>query len=186
MGETRDRDADARVIAATVRDLPAEVKNGGFREDLFYRLNVLPIQVPPLRERKADLPLLVDHFIERNNVRLGTAIRGLSAAAHKSLLAYNWPGNVRELENVIERAMVLAETDVLGVDDLPDRLRAPDPVQAILASGELSIKKSHRFIEETLIRRALAETGGNRTRASKLLEISHRALLYKLKDYGIS
>ncbi|MFK7987317.1 MAG: sigma-54-dependent transcriptional regulator [Sandaracinaceae bacterium] len=185
LGENGDRSSDVRVVAATVRNLTAEVAANRFREDLFYRLNVLPIHVPPLRERTGDVMLLVEHFVERNNERLGTQIRGVDEPAKKQLVAYHWPGNVRELENVVERAMVLADEDVLGLADLPDRLREPDPVQAVLASGELSIKKSQRFIEESLIRRALEKTGGNRTRASKLLEISHRALLYKIKDYGL-
>jgi two-component system, NtrC family, response regulator AtoC len=185
LGETHDREVDVRVVAATVRVLHDEVEEGRFREDLYYRLNVLPVLVPPLRQRRDDLPLLIDHFVERNNQRLGTRIRGVDATARKLLLAYHWPGNVRELENVLERAMVLADADVLSEADLPDRLREPDPVQAALATGELSIKKTQRYIEETLIRKALEETGGNRTQASKLLEISHRALLYKIKDYGI-
>ncbi len=185
LGDTRDREVDVRVVAATVRDLPEEVEEGRFREDLFYRLNVLTIHVPPLRHRRDDLPLLIDFFLERNNTRLGTRIRGLDAAAKKRLIAYHWPGNVRELENVVERAMVLAERDVLSDADLPDRLREPYPVAAVISSGELSIKKTARYIEETLIRKALEKTGGNRTQASKLLEISHRALLYKIKDYGI-
>jgi len=185
LGDTKDRDVDVRVVAATVRDLREEVDEGRFREDLFYRLNVLPLRVPPLRERREDIPLLVDHFIERNNVRLGTRIRGLDDKAKKLMLAYHWPGNVRELENVIERAMVLADDDVLSDADLPERLREPDPVQVVLGAGELSIKKTARFMEETLIRKALEKTGGNRTQASKLLEISHRALLYKIKDYGV-
>ena len=186
LGETKDRTVDVRVIAATVRDLKHEVDEGRFREDLYYRLNVLPITVPPLRERKDDLALLVDHFIEKNNLRLGTKVRGISAPARKLVLDYHWPGNVRELENTIERAVVLAEGDVLDVADLPERLREPRDVAAIaLSTGELSIKKTTRFIEETLIRRALEKTKGNRTAAAKLLEISHRALLYKIKDYGI-
>ncbi len=142
--------------------------------------------MPPLRDRREDIPLLVEHFIERNNGRLGIDIRGIDAKAGKILLDYPFPGNVRELENVVERAMVLADGDRLGVEDLPDRLREPlDPAAATLTSGELSIKKTARFIEEQLIRRALQKTNGNRTAASKLLEISHRALLYKIKDYGI-
>jgi len=185
LGDTKDREVDVRVVAATVRDLREEVDEGRFREDLFYRLNVLPLRVPPLRERREDIPLLVDHFIERNNVRLGTRIRGLDDKARKLMLAYHWPGNVRELENVLERAMVLADADVLSEADLPERLREPDPVQVVLGAGELSIKKTARYMEETLIRKALEKTGGNRTQASKLLEISHRALLYKIKDYGV-
>jgi two-component system, NtrC family, response regulator AtoC len=185
LGDTRDREVDVRVIAATVRDLKEEVDENRFREDLYYRLNVLTIHVPPLRERKDDIALLVDFFVEKSNARLGTAIRGLDARAKKLMLGYHWPGNVRELENVIERAIVLADGDVLTEADLPERLREPDAAAAVLASGELSIKKTTRFIEETLIRKALEKTGGNRTQASKLLEISHRALLYKIKDYGI-
>lgn len=185
LGETRDRKVSVRVVAATIRDLQEEVDEGRFREDLYYRLNVLGIRVPTLRERKGDIPLLIDHFIERNNMRLGTRIRGVDNKAKKRMLAYSWPGNVRELENVIERAMVLADGDVLVEDDLPERLHDPDPVQAILSTGELSIKKSARYLEEALIRKALEKTSGNRTQASKLLEISHRALLYKIKDYGI-
>jgi len=186
LGATRDQEVDVRVIAATVRDLQREVQEGRFREDLYYRLNVLQINVPPLRDRRDDIMLLVEHFIERNNSRLGTQIRDLDQRARKLLLDYPWPGNVRELENTIERAVVLAEGDTLTVADLPERMREPaDPVAASLANGELSIKKTARFMEETLIRRALEKTGGNRTAAAKLLELSHRALLYKIKDYGI-
>jgi two-component system response regulator AtoC len=187
LGDTRDVKVDVRIIAATHRDLSADVKAGRFREDLFYRIHVLAIHVPPLRERRDDVGLLVDHFIARNNARLGTDIRGVSGEARKLLLEYAWPGNVRELENTIERAMVLGETNVLEVTDLPERIRsALDPVQVQLASGELSIKKTSAAIEEILIRRALQKTKGNRTRAADLLEISHRALLYKIKDYKIT
>jgi two-component system, NtrC family, response regulator AtoC len=187
VGESRDLKVDVRIIAATHRDLGAEVKAGRFREDLFYRLNVLPIVVPPLRTRREDVALLVDHFVARNNVRLGTAIRGVDTEARRILLEYAWPGNVRELENTIERAMVLSESDLLVASDLPERIReARDPVQVQLASGELSIKKTTRVIEETLIRRALQKTKGNRTRAAEVLELSHRALLYKIKDYKIT
>ena len=187
LGDVKDVKIDTRIIAATHRDLTAEVKAGRFREDLYYRLNVLPLTIAPLRDRKEDVPLLIDHFIARNNVRLGTAIRGLDAEARKALVDYSWPGNVRELENTIERAMVLADADLLHVQDLPERVReARDPVQMQLSTGELSIKKTTRIIEEVLIRRALQKTKGNRTRAAEVLEISHRALLYKLKDYKIT
>ncbi|MCC6644196.1 MAG: sigma-54-dependent Fis family transcriptional regulator [Polyangiaceae bacterium] len=186
LGDTRDQKVDVRIIAATHRDLAADVKAGRFREDLYYRLNVLPLHVPPLRERKDDIALLVDHFIARNNARLGTDIRGLDPEARRLLLGYAWPGNVRELENSIERAMVLAEGDVIAGRDLPERVRdTEDPIQMQLASGDLSIKKASRVIEEVLIRRALQKTRGNRTRAAELLEISHRALLYKIKDYKV-
>ena len=187
LGESKDIKIDVRIVTATHRDLAAEAKAGRFREDLYYRINVLPIVIPPLRQRKEDINLLVDHFTTRNNARLGTQIRAITADARKLLLEYAWPGNVRELENTIERAMVLCDGDVIDAHDLPERLRdALDPVQVQLASGELSVKKTTAVIEEILIRRALQKTRGNRTRAAELLEISHRALLYKIKDYKIS
>jgi two-component system response regulator AtoC len=187
LGDTKDVKVDVRIIAATHRDLTADVKAGRFREDLFYRIHVLSIHIPPLRNRREDVSLLIDHFVTRNNARLGTSIRGVSTESRKLLLEYSWPGNVRELENTIERAMVLAEGDVLQLADLPERIRdALDPVQVHLASGELSVKKTTAAIEQILIRRALQKTKGNRTRAADLLEISHRALLYKIKDYKIT
>jgi two-component system response regulator AtoC len=186
VGEARDMQVDVRIIAATHRDLTAETKAGRFREDLFYRLNVLPIHCPPLRDRRDDIPLLIDHFIAKNNSRLGTSIRGMDTETRRLLYEYAWPGNVRELENTIERAMVLSEGEQIVAADLPERIReARDPVQVQLASGELSVKKTTRIIEEILIRRALQKTKGNRTRAAEVLEISHRALLYKIKDYQI-
>jgi two-component system response regulator AtoC len=187
VGDSKDLPINVRIVAATHRDLAAEVKAGRFREDLFYRIHVLQLHVPPLRERKEDIPILVDHFLAKNNARLGLAIRGLTAEAHAVLLDYAWPGNVRELENTIERAMVLCESDVIGAVDLPERIRESlDPVQVQLATGEISIKKTVAAVEQILIKRALARTKGNRTRAAQLLEISHRALLYKLKDYGLT
>jgi two-component system, NtrC family, response regulator AtoC len=187
LGDSKDVKVDVRIIAATHRDLTADVKAGRFREDLFYRIHVLSIHIPPLRDRREDVSLLIDHFVTRNNARLGTNIRGVSNEGRKLLLEYTWPGNVRELENTIERAMVLAESDVLQIGDLPERIRdALDPVQVHLASGELSVKKTTSAIEQILIRRALQKTKGNRTRAADLLEISHRALLYKIKDYKIT
>jgi len=186
LGDPKDIKIDVRIITATHRDLGAEAKAGRFREDLFYRINVLPIAIPPLRTRREDIQILIDHFLARNNIRLGTQIRGVNHGARKLLLEYAWPGNVRELENTIERAMVLADHEVLTETDLPERIReALDPVAVQLASGELSIKKTTSAIEEILIRRALTKTKGNRTRAAEILEISHRALLYKIKDYKI-
>jgi two-component system response regulator AtoC len=186
LGDTKDMHIAVRIVAATVRNLEVEVRAGRFREDLFYRLNVLPVHLPSLRDRPEDIPLLTHHFIERCNARLGTKIQGLTHQAEKLLISYAWPGNVRELENTIERAMVLAEGDQLTVDDLPKQVKdLADPVRLSLGEGELSIKKTVRVIEEELIRRALAKTGGNRTAAARHLEISHRALLYKIKEYGV-
>jgi two-component system, NtrC family, response regulator AtoC len=187
LGETKDMRVDVRVIAATVRDLQSEVTEGRFREDLYYRLNVLQITLPALRERTGDLPLLIDHFLDKYNTRLGTRVKAVAPDALRRLMRYAFPGNVRELENTIERAVVLAEGETLTLDDLPERMsEEADPVAVTLGTGELSIKRTTRVIEETLIKRALEQTRGNRTAASRLLEISHRALLYKIKDYGIS
>jgi two-component system response regulator AtoC len=186
VGSVDDHKVDVRVVAATVRDLAQEVREGRFREDLFYRLNVIAMQLPPLRERREDVAPLVEHFIARTNVKLGTAIEGASAEAMKLLIDYRWPGNVRELENTIERAMVLCDGKRIEAESLPERIReSRDRIRLSLQSGELSIKKTTRIIEEELIRKALRETRGNRTNAAKILEISHRALLYKIKEFEI-
>jgi two-component system response regulator AtoC len=189
VGDVKETPIDVRVVAATMRDLAAEVKAGRFREDLFYRLNVLHIHLPPLRDRREDIPLLVEVFIARyaeKHAHTGLRVTGVSPEAMQLLLAYEWPGNVRELENTIERAMVLCEGPRIEASVLEDRIKTRrDKLQAVLSSGELSIKKTTRLIEEELIRKALAATGGNRTNAAKILEISHRALLYKIKEYGI-
>jgi len=187
LGDVRDIQVDVRIVAATHRDLVAETQAARFREDLYYRLNVLSLHVPALRERREDIPLLIEHFIARNNARLGTQVRGTDSECRRLLFEYSWPGNVRELENTIERALVLADGDCIQIVDLPERIRdAKDKVLKKLDGDELSIKKTVRNIEEILIRRALQRTRGNRTKAAELLEISHRALLYKLKDYAIT
>ncbi len=186
VGASRSRQVDVRLIAATHRNLRDAVAQGEFREDLFYRLNVLPIHVPPLRERIEDLPQLVEFILKRVAKRMNLRPPALSAEAMKTLMAYPWPGNVRELENVLERALVLTDGPQIPSDALPLQLASDkSPVQVTLASGDLSIKKATAYIERELIKRALTETSGNRTHAAQLLEISHRALLYKLKDYGL-
>jgi two-component system response regulator AtoC len=186
VGDSHAIPINVRLVAATVRDLAKEVKEGGFREDLFYRLNVLQLRLPALRERKTDIPLLVDHFVDLINERLETQIEGFDPEATKLMMGYGWPGNVRELENTIERAIVLCDGDKMKASDLPPRIHeSQDRIHSSLASGELSIKKTTRIIEEELIRRALTKTGGNRTHAAELLELSHRALLYKIKQYEI-
>jgi len=186
VGESRSHKVDVRVVAATVRDLAAEVRAGRFREDLFYRLNVLTLRLPPLRERADDIPLLVEHFVRALNRKLGTQVEGVSPAAGRLLARYAWPGNVRELENTVERALVLADGALVDVNDLPPKLRqADDPVRRAVDESELSVKRATRFVEEALIRKALDATGGNRTRAAELLELSPRALLYKIKEFGL-
>jgi two-component system response regulator AtoC len=183
VGDTQASHVDVALIAATAKDLAAEVKNNRFREDLYYRLNVLPIHIPPLRERKEDIPHLVNYFIDVYNKKLGLGIKGVAKDAIERFLQYPWPGNVRELENMIERAMILAEGDIIVVEGLlmyMQRDEEPGP-----GSSGLSIKKNAKEMEIRLIKEALNQTGGNRLRAARILEISHKALLYKLKDYGL-
>jgi two-component system, NtrC family, response regulator AtoC len=186
VGDVKDVKIDARVVAATARDLGKMVAEGAFREDLYYRLNVLQLEVLPLRERKEDIPLLVEHFIAKYSARLGRGSMTVSRDALRAMLDYRWPGNIRELENTIERAMVLADGDRIELDALPDKLRDDNERQLMpWAEDDLSIKKAIHTIERELIRRSLVKTNGNRTRAAELLEISHRALLYKIKEYGL-
>jgi two-component system response regulator AtoC len=187
VGDNASRTVDVRVVAATSRDLESEVRAGRFRADLFYRVNVVKIHLPPLRERREDIPELVRHFIGVFNKRLTLRIAGATPAAMRLLMDYAWPGNVRELENVVERAMVLADGVQVDVEHLPaavQSLEAP-----IGASGDddldLSVKRRTEALERVLIERALRQTSGNRTRAARLLDLSHRALLYKIKEYGL-
>lgn len=182
---------DVRVIAATLRDLEKDVKNGRFREDLYYRLNVVSLPILPLRDRPDDIPVLVKHFVKKHSKRLGLSPKKVDAKALKQLMQYRWRGNVRELENCIERALVLAESDEIDCSALPEHiLEAKNETgvaeQLKLADDNLSIKQHTRSLESELIKRALEHTKGNRTHAAKVLEISHRALLYKLKEYGLS
>ncbi|MDH3974809.1 MAG: sigma-54 dependent transcriptional regulator [Deltaproteobacteria bacterium] len=177
---------DVRIVTATTKNLAEEVKEGRFRDDLFYRLNVFSLKLPPLRERSEDIPMLIDHFISKYRERLGINITGIDRKAIELAINYSWPGNVRELENAIERAIVMAEGDKIKENDLPAELKEGGGGQLVpLADDGLSIKKNSRNLEERLIRKALEETGGNRTKAAKLLEISHRALIYKIKDYNL-
>ena len=185
VGDNTPRHVDVRVITATARDLEAEVRAGRFRADLFYRVNVVRIHLPPLRERREDIPDLVHHFIGVHNRKLGLTIRGVAPAAMRLFMEYPWPGNVRELENIVERAMVLAEGEQVEVDHLPSSVRQPGAVTADDEDLDLSVKRRTEALERSLIERALRQTGGNRTRAARLLDLSHRALLYKIRDYGL-
>jgi two-component system response regulator AtoC len=186
LGDVRSRKVDVRVVAATGRDLRRAVAAGEFREDLLYRLDVVAVRLPPLRERREDVEALAAHFLARHSrLRPDIGAMRLSDEAREALLAYRWPGNVRELEHALERAVVLADGAVIREEDLPDSVRAPAAPPAAEPDGTLSVKRATRALEERLIRAALERTGGNRTRAAELLELSYRALLYKIKDYGI-
>ncbi|HEX5748700.1 MAG TPA: sigma-54 dependent transcriptional regulator [Archangium sp.] len=195
VGENRAEKVDVRVLAATLRDLGRLVERGEFREDLYYRLNVVNVRVPPLRERHADILVLARAFLLRFNRELNREppVRGFSPEAEALLSSYAWPGNVRELENAMERAVLLAEGELILPENLPERLWATPPPASAPAltptrpssEANLSLKQAIRDLEESYIRAALRRTRGNRTRAAEVLEISHRALLYKIKEYGI-
>jgi len=186
VGDNSDRAVDVRVVAATARDLEADVGAGRFRADLYYRINVVRLHLPPLRDRRQDIPELVRHFIQLYGRRLGLSVNAVSPAAMRLLMEYAWPGNVRELENVIERSLVMAEGTQIEVEQLPAPIRSPGAAAVPLRDDlDLSIKRQTAALERGLIRSALERTGGNRTRAAKLLELSHRALLYKIREYGL-
>lgn len=176
---------DVRIIGATNRPLEDAVADKRFREDLYYRLAVVPVGLPPLRERHGDVPLLVHHFLARAGERLGRTVRGVTREGLELLEAQEWKGNVRELENLLERALVLNESEWLGPDELALEPSTAGRATPAVDADELSIKKLTRQLEDRLIRAALERTGGNRTHAARLLEISHRALLLKIKEYGI-
>ena len=188
VGSERTRRVDVRVVAATARDLGAAVAQGRFREDLYYRLNVVALRLPPLRERPEDVAALAAHFLARfARLRPELGQLALSPETLEALCAHRWPGNVRELEHVVERAVVLAEGSLIREEDLPDAIReaARGAPPAAASDGALSIKRGTRALEAQLIAAALERTGGNRTRAAELLELSYRALLYKIKEYGL-
>jgi two-component system, NtrC family, response regulator AtoC len=188
VGDSRSTRVDVRVLAATNRDLAAQVQAGRFRQDLYYRLNVVQIRLPPLRERQDEIAALAERLLARHAQRIGVAPRRLSPRALELLQRYRWPGNVRELENALERAMVLSEDEEIAADALPEPLQReadPQPIPSHLDPDDLSVKRAQRVLEADLIRRALERTQGNRTRAAELLELSPRALLYKIREYGL-
>lgn len=180
---------DVRLVAATNADLAAAVEEGRFRRDLFYRLNVIPISLPPLRERIDDVPLLAEHFLRRFNERLGKEVHRLEPAAMAMLMEHDWPGNIRELENVMERVVLLADGDRIGPDDLAG-LRSPAAPAALEEDlDDLGLKEYVRVhtakLERARIRRVLQAEEGNVTRAAKRLGISRKSLQTKMKDYGL-
>ncbi|MEO5511849.1 MAG: sigma-54 dependent transcriptional regulator [Longimicrobiales bacterium] len=187
LGDNKSRTVDVRLVSATNKDLDEEMRKGTFRRDLYYRIAVVPIHLVPLRQRRDEIPLLVRHFVDQINRKHRLDIEGVEADAMRLLLEYTWPGNVRELENSVERAMVLAESRKIGADDLPPHIVMPAlPEESIeLTDDDLSVKKHGAHLERRLIRQALERTGGNKTRAAELLELSSRALLYKIREYGL-
>jgi two-component system response regulator AtoC len=183
VGGEKTFQVDVRLIVASNRALDADVAAGRFEPALLDQLSSIRIPVPPLRERKEDIPLLVDHFFARAAREAPHPLRGLADDALARLTAYDWPGNVRELEAVIERSVLLASSETIAANDLVADLERAEPEAS--PHGDLGLRRARRRAEIEIIRRALRQTGGNRTHAAKLLEISHRALLYKLKEYGL-
>jgi two-component system response regulator AtoC len=182
---TKSHSVDLRIIAATARNLGDDVANGRFRESLYHRLEPAQLNVPALRERREDIPLLVDHFLDHYRQELVKPVQTIAEDALALLVAHHWVGNIRELENVIETAVMLTSGDRITIQDLPPRI-VLSLQQKEGSRADLCLKRGRRAFETDLIRRALRATGGNRTHAAKRLEISHRALLYKIKEYGIS
>jgi DNA-binding NtrC family response regulator len=181
LGSSKPIRVDVRILAATHRNLEGLVKAGHFRDDLYYRLNVVTILLPPLRERREDLSLLMDHFLRLFAEKNRKPIRGFTQAAREALLRYDYPGNVRELENIIERAVVLTRGDVIGEADLPLSTQKLDAAE----SAQASLPAAVEGVERRMIREALARAGGVQTRAAEMLGLSERALRYKLKKYGL-
>jgi len=186
VGETKDRRVDVRVIAATNRDLGKEVEEGRFREDLYYRLSVFPLQMPPLRERRDDIPLLAVHFLEECNRKADRSVRGFGPNAMDALTRYDWPGNVRELQNEIERAIVLCEDGEL-IDEhvLSERIRGAGASAASGVRREGALKEVVEQVEREMIAEALRACGGNRTQAAKKLGLSRWGLVQKIQRQGI-
>lgn len=207
VGGIKTLQVNVRLITATNRDLEKEVASGAFREDLFYRLNVVPLRIPPLRERRDDIPLLVEHIIEKFKSRLSRDVECISDAALAVLCEHDWPGNIRELENVLERTILFCNNKEIEVADLPEELCAkcrggarppsalgtaaaseqgsPPPLEAGKTSLKDAVRAETSRVERELIAQALSETTGNVTRAAKLLKISRKSLQTKMKDFGL-
>ncbi|HKN82223.1 MAG TPA: sigma-54 dependent transcriptional regulator, partial [Pyrinomonadaceae bacterium] len=185
VGGTHEINVDVRVIAATNRDLRAMVSDGRFRDDLYYRINVLSIDVPPLRERREDIPVLIDYFLKKHTKNTSRLVRGLTPETKKLMYDYSWPGNVRQLESAIERAILLSEGDLITTEDLPSEVR-----QEVGPAAEGAFKLpaegiNFEDVERNLITQAMEQTDYNITKAAKLLGLTFRTLQYRLEKFGI-
>ena len=184
VGGTKLIKVNVRIIAATHRNLEDEVQNGNFRADLFYRLNVFPLYVPPLRERGADIMLLANYFVQRYSIELNKKVNRIDTPAIDMLMAYHWPGNVRELENTIERAVLLSEDDTIHGHHLPPSLQMHEQTPVVTQKGQFEVLVQN--YEKQLIVEALKETWGNQTEAAKSLGTTKRVIQYKIKKLGIN
>lgn len=186
LGSTVPKKIDVRIIAATARDLKNEVEKGRFREDLYYRINVMRIHLPPLRERRGDIPFLAEHFMGLLNKKLNKDIIGISSEAMPHLMGYAWPGNVRELENVLERSVLLSTGRWITPSELPPSMLSVPSLSPSMEPGHtLSIKKATKALERDLIEKALELTKGNRSKAAGILEISRPILISKIREYKL-
>ncbi|MEI7638080.1 MAG: sigma-54 dependent transcriptional regulator, partial [Syntrophus sp. (in: bacteria)] len=184
LGGNQTLHSDVRIISATNRDLEARVKEGAFREDLFYRLNVVTISMPPLRDRREDVPPLIEHFLQKYAQENGKTIAGISSEARDLLMKYDYPGNVRELENILERAVVIGREEVISVEDLPfleESISSSDDGK----KAEGLLRGSMEEMERKMIVEAMEKAGDHQTKAAEILGISERMLRYKLKKYGL-
>ena len=193
MGGINSINVDVRIIAATNRDLESEVKTGRFRDDLYYRLNVVPIRLPALRERKDDIDLLVKFFLQQFNVKLAKAVTSIEPIVLDELRDFPWPGNIRQLENVLERMVLMSDDSLLRVADLPEdiaqqaNLVIPAAVSSTSESASFKeiVRKQTQHLERELIEKALEETNGNITRAAEKLGLSRKGLQLKMKELGL-
>jgi len=185
VGDTKTMHVDVRIIAATNRELGEEIRKGNFREDLYYRLNVITIDLPPLRERKGDIPALVKHFMKVFTDKTKRNIKGISSPAMKRIMDYDWPGNVRELENFLERAVVLTRGEILDIDVFPAHLRARKEAFNVDSLSITSLKEVMKEPEKQVIKKALEQCGGNRKKAAILLNINRTTLYNKMKEYEL-
>jgi two-component system NtrC family response regulator len=185
VGDLRPVRVDIRVVAATNRNLEKMVADGSFREDLYYRLAVVAIRMPPLRERTDDMASLVEHLLAKHGARLGKAQAAIDPDVYSVFNLYSWPGNIRELENVIQRALVLDRDNVIGLDDLPDRLRDREPSVAGLRMELPDDGLSLEDVERELLSAALMKHDWNQTKAAAYLDISRSALIYRMQKFGL-
>src|SRR5260370_11026318 len=185
VGGTHEMPIDVRVVGATNRDLRAMVSDGRFRDDLYYRINVLSIDVPPLRERREDIPVLIDYFLKKHTRNTSRLVKGLKPETRRMLHDYGWPGNVRQLESAIERAILLCEGDMITIDDLPSEVR--QETGAATTGGFKLPAEGINFeeVEKNLILQAMDQTDYNITKAAKLLGLTFRTLQYRLEKFGI-
>jgi two-component system response regulator PilR (NtrC family) len=192
VGGLEEIEADIRVLAATNQDLPKMVAEGRFREDLYYRINVIPIQLPPLRERREDIPLIAEHFLAKYRQSMGKTLEGISGEAMELLVRHHWPGNIRELENIVERAVALERTPVILAESLPAHLRGPAPLLTGPVTSDPSalppgfdLEQHVQSVERRYLAQALERAGGVQVRAAELLGMSFRSFRYYAKKYNL-